>query len=387
MKVLHISHTYPLNEDSGITPFIHHIARETSSQGYEVHVLVPEHDQLESFDSVHMHTFRYSDRQSIEYKSIATQKEDIAAREVAKFVFHCFDAARQLDSEHDFDIVHAHWTIPAGIPAFLLRLFRRKKLVVHTHGRDVYNIPEIGYDVPSDWKARFVLKNVLSRADHVVSNSENCFSYAQQVGAKEETGTVIPYGVDLNTFSPEQSSESLRDRFCNDDELLLLYVGDLIYRKGVQDLIRAVKQVDVPIRLVIIGDGDYRDTLEELAQDADNITFLGFKPHDELPPYMATADALVVPSLIEAFGIVNIEALASGTPVIGAETGGIQDIITDNVGRLFEPGNTEELQGKIQELSDDAVRERLSGNARNRAETQYNWEVFGEKLDDVYQSL
>lgn len=389
-RVLMISHTYPLSPESGITPFIHHIADQMALEGYEVHVLVPAHDRLDpdAFDNVTLHPFTYSRNRSIEYKAVADDKEDVSLIELTKFVRHAFAAAWKLDKQYDFDIVHAHWTVPAGIPAFLLKLLRRKKLVVHTHGRDVYNIPEIGYDVPADWRARIVLKTVLKHADHVISNSEHCFSYAKQLGATPEKSSVLPYGVDLDSFSPEQYRQELRDMFCDKNEPLLLYVGDLIYRKGVQDLIAAVGVADMPVSLCIIGQGSYRETLEEQADEMENVSFLGFTSHDELPPYMATADVLVVPSLIEAFGIVNIEALASGTPVIGADTGGIKDIVTEEVGRLFPPGDVDALIAAIEELAaDNELRETLGENARQRAEERYNWKRFGKELDAIYRQL
>lgn len=387
MKVLMVSHTYPLDEDSGITPFIHHIAEQMEAEGFDVHVLLPEHPDRADFGEATIHTFRYSAERSMEYKAVADEKEDVSPVEVGKYAVNCFRRAAALDAVHDYDVVHAHWTVPSGIPAAALKLLRGTRLVVHTHGRDVYNIPEIGYDVPSDSRARTVIRTILRMADHVVANSRSCERYGRELGAAPWKTTVIPYGVDLEEFSPDRQPAEMPPALSADDRTLLLYVGDLIYRKGVQTLIEAVRAED-GVALAIVGDGPYRDELEEQAGDTEAIAFLGFQPHEEIPGYMAAADAFVMPSLIEAFGIVNIEALASGTPVIGAETGGIQDIVDAEVGRTFEPGNAAELQSCIAELAaDPALREELGRNARRRAEERYNWDRFGEDMAAIYRSI
>ncbi|MDY6765998.1 MAG: glycosyltransferase [Candidatus Nanohaloarchaea archaeon] len=385
-RVLMLSHTYPLDVDSGVTPFVGHIAEQMEEEGFDVHVLLPEHPELAEWGAATLHTFQYSRRRSLEYKAVADDRADISPAEVARFVTNCYRRAAALDHIYGFDAVHAHWAVPAGIPAAMLKALHGLPLVVHTHGRDVYDIPEIGYDVPSDPRARLAIRSVIRMADHVVANSRSCARYGRRLGAGRWKTSVIPYGVDLDEFSPDREDASLHSELAGDDTLLL-YVGDLIYRKGVQTLVEAVKQVD-DVSLAVVGDGPYRDSLEQLAGGDPAITFLGWKPHDEIPRYMATADVFVMPSLIEAFGVVNIEALASGTPVIGAATGGIQDIVDDDVGRLFEPGNPDELRERIQELDGDPeLRRTLGRNGRERTEQRYNWDVFGRALAEIYRSI
>lgn len=385
--ILHLSHTFPLDKESGITPFVYQTAREAANQGHDVHVLVPEHDDLEpgDFPEVAIHTFTYSSKRSIEYDAISDDESDISPVEAAKFVFGAFKAGRRLLKEEGIDIIHAHWALPAGVPAALLRRLYGTALVIHTHGRDVYNVPEAGYDIPSNMGARLMARFALRTADHVIANSTECLSYGKKLGVAEENSTVLPFGVDLEKFHPDNADASLRP--CSEDEPFLLYVGRLVERKGVQDLIRAVKGVE-NVHLGIIGKGEYRPELEELAGDAANIDFLGFQEHSVMAQYMATADIVAVPSRTEPFGIVTIEALASGTPVIGADTGGIADIVKRDVGRLFPPGDVEALTNCIDQLaSDESLRRQLGEQARTRAEEAYNWELFGERLDAVYRAI
>ncbi|MDY6761663.1 MAG: glycosyltransferase [Candidatus Nanohaloarchaea archaeon] len=385
-KILMLSHTYPLDGDSGVTPFVGHIGEQMEREGFDVHVLLPEHPGLEEWGEATLHTFTYSGQRSLEYKDVSDDRADISPVEVAKYVLNCYRRAAALHNVHGFDLVHAHWAVPSGIPAATLKLLHGTPLVVHTHGRDVYNIPEIGYDVPADPRARTVIRSVIRLADHVVANSHSCRRYARRLGAGGWKSSVIPYGVDLDEFSPGRSDAALRDTLADRDDTLLLYVGDLIYRKGVQTLIEAVKEVDA-VSLAVVGDGPYREELERMAGGDPSITFCGWKPHGDIPRFMATADVFVMPSLIEAFGIVNIEALATGTPVIGAETGGIPDIIDEDVGRTFEPGNVDQLQARIEELSgSEELQEELGRNGRERAEERYNWDVFGQELEEIYRS-
>lgn len=387
MNILHISHTYPLDAESGVTPFVHQIAREAANQGHDVHVLVPEHDDLDvsEFPEVTVHTFSYSEQRSIEYHAVSDDTADISPVEAVKFTHHCARAVHRLHRQHDFDVLHAHWAVPAGVPAAVVSRLRRLPLVVHTHGRDVYNIPEIGYDIPSHLGARLAIRFALRSADHVIANSRDCRAYGTELGASEENSTVLPFGVDQDKFRPARADPDFRP---DEDGTFIVYVGRLVERKGVQDLIAAVKQCDANVQLSIIGAGEYREELEEQANGADNIGFLGFLEHDLLARYMATADIVAVPSRIEPFGIVNIEALAAGTPVIGADTGGIAEILDDDIGRLFPPGDVTALAAVITELADDDdLREQLGKNARDRAEKRYTWERFGERLDDIYRSV
>ncbi len=305
-----------------------------------------------------------------------------------KFVAGQFRAAGRLHREHGFDLVHAHWAAPSGASALGLKLRHRIPYLVHVHGRDVYNEPAYGYDVPSDVKARAAIRMVLSRADHVLANSRETLDRAAALGADRSRGSVLPFGVDLERFSPGNADPALRPDCCGDGDTFLLYAGRLVERKGVQDLIAAVERCDEGVCLGIVGRGPYRDALEKQAAGMDSVAFLGYQPHSRLAAYMATADVAAVPSRVEPFGIVTIEALASGTPVVGADTGGMHDILDEAVGRRFPPGDVDALAGCIDELArDSGLRAELGDAARERAEQTYTWARFGKKLEDVYSAI
>lgn len=128
------------------------------------------------------------------------------------------------------------------------------------------------------------------------------------------------------------------------------YVGRFSEEKGIKTLVNVAKSL--PYKLLLIGDGPLKEDLEEMSVGSDNITFVGFKQWDELKPILSKAKFMVTPSeCYEVFGLVNIEAQALGTPVLGADIGGIPETITEGItGLLFESGNENSLRNKIIEM-------------------------------------
>ena len=239
-----------------------------------------------------------------------------------------------------YDYVHAHWLIPQGI----IQSFFKKPYLVTGHGGDIRSLN------------RGIIKNLkircLKKAQKitVVSSSlqEDIKRLAPNVRAE-----VISMGCDTTKFSPTFR----RDNYFNQkDHKVALFVGRLAEVKGVSYLIEAMKHVDA--YLAIVGDGPLRAELECQARDqGDKILFLGSKSHTELPEIYASADLFVGPSVTtengekEGLGLVFLEAMASGTPVIGSNSGGIPEIIKDgHNGFLVEERNTEELAGKINQI-------------------------------------
>ena len=156
----------------------------------------------------------------------------------------------------------------------------------------------------------------------------------------------------------------------------LVCVGRMHPSKGQDVLLRAVALLPDPVRLVLVGDGPARADYVTLSQGldiADQCTFVGTVPLEDVPRWMAMAAVTVVPSRAEAFGMVNIESLAVGTPVIASCVGGIPEIIRDGVdGFLVPPDNPPALANAIQKvLKTPGLRDRMSANARQRFLDRY----------------
>jgi glycosyltransferase involved in cell wall biosynthesis len=166
----------------------------------------------------------------------------------------------------------------------------------------------------------------------------------------------------------------------------------LIERKGVRYLIAAlpyVLQVLPGYRLAIVGEGAQRDDLANLAVTlgvSNNIDFVGPQTPQQVSSWMRRAKLFVLPSLEEGLGVVLVESLASGTPCIGSDVGGIPDVVTPDVGRLVPPSDPRTLSAAMLDvLASPAGWSILSQNARQRAQTYFGWHSIGARLMKVYQ--
>lgn len=195
-------------------------------------------------------------------------------------------------------------------------------------------------------------------------------------------------GVDIETFQPGLRSQEMRSRLSqgHPDSPLLLYVGRLSAEKEI-DQIKPILKAIPSARLALVGDGPYRAELEKHFADT-HTCFAGYMTGRELGAAFASADAFVFPSRTETLGLVLLEAMAAGCPVVAARSGGIPDIVQDGVnGYLFDP---EDPQGAIaatqQLLANHSQRETLRHNARREAE-RWGWPAATQQLENYYQSI
>lgn len=195
-------------------------------------------------------------------------------------------------------------------------------------------------------------------------------------------------GVDIETFRPHLRSQQMRSRLSqgHPEAPLLLYVGRLSAEKEI-DRIKPILQTIPAARLALVGDGPNRQGLEKhFAGTATH--FVGYLQGEELAAAFASADAFIFPSCTETLGLVLLEAMAAGCPVVAARSGGIPDIVQDGVnGFLFDP---DDEQGAIvatqRLLSDHTQRDALRQNARQEAE-RWSWAAATRQLQGYYQSV
>src|SRR6185437_8816337 len=174
----------------------------------------------------------------------------------------------------------------------------------------------------------------------------------------------------------------------------LLFVGAqhrAHFFKAIQTLLRAL--INVPIaHLLLVGDGDLRRDFETLAHDlgiASQVTFAGRVEADELPAIYRSADVLVLPSETrgEAFGMVLLEAMASGRPVIASDLPGVRSVVRDGVdGFLTVPGDADALAGRLLTLAQMPLAQRMAMGARGRRKTEarFDWDKIGRRLEELY---
>ncbi len=195
-------------------------------------------------------------------------------------------------------------------------------------------------------------------------------------------------GVDTDSFHPDLVSTQMRDRLSqgHPDAPLLLYVGRVSAEKEI-DKIKPVLENIPNARLAIVGNGPAREELEALFADT-NTHFVGYLHGQDLGSAYASADAFIFPSSTETLGLVLLEAMAAGCPVVAARRGGIPDIVTDGVnGYLFEPDDPQGAVAATQKLlAQREEREQLRENARKEAE-KWGWSAATAQLRNFYQGV
>ena len=234
-------------------------------------------------------------------------------------------------------------------------------------------------------------REVGRRADAVIATSAEELTELRALGVPPLPVSVVPCGVDLDRFHPDGPVAP------RGDHPLLLGVGRLVPHKGFDTLIRALaKLTDAELVLAggppsggLEGDADAR-RLREVARDAgvaDRVTLLGGVPADDVPALMRAADAVACVPWYEPFGMVAVEAMACGVPVVASAVGGLLDTVVDGTtGLHVAPHATAELAARLGDLlTDPDLRERLGRAAAERARDRYSWPRVAAQTVDVYR--
>ena len=273
----------------------------------------------------------------------------------------------------EYDVVHAHWLIPQGI----VQSFFEKNYIITGHGGDVTSLNK---GVIKKLKIR-----ALKRASYVTTVS-NALKKEMLNLDKDISVTVRSMGVNCAEFSPEYR---VGNYFNQMGGKVILFVGRLAEKKGVSYLIEAMKEVDA--KLVIVGKGTLETELKRQAQEqGSKIIFLGAKTHEELKVIYASADIFVAPSITakdgdkEGFGLVFLEAMASGLPVIGSNSGGIPDIVQNGInGFLTEEKNAYDIANKINFLlAHQDIYEQIRHGAIETAKN-YDYSVIADEYKNI----
>ena len=243
-------------------------------------------------------------------------------------------------------------------------------------------------------------KRVLRKSDHTVVLSEYTKRKLEKAYGLSPTKIhTIPGGVDLNRFRPHDDKQSFRNRLgIPNSHFTLLTVRNLEPRMGLENLILAFKKVvedKTDTFLILGGEGPLAPELKSLAREvgiADLVKFTGFIPEEELPSYYQVADLFVLPTTeLEGFGLVTVEALASGLPVLGTPVGGTKEILA-HMGPefLFEdatPDSMAELILKSMQTwaTNPEPYNQISRKCRKVAEKYYSWNAHVTKLENLFQ--
>lgn len=281
--------------------------------------------------------------------------------------------------KRDVEVINGHFTVPSSLFLPVVSRSFDVPLVVNAMGADIY--APTRYDLLRPVLDVVNYRYVLRFADRVVVPSTDMRDrLPHPVRSK---CSVIPYFVDHRKFRPAEESGG--------GPLRILTVARLVERKNLETAIAAVASANdrgVDIEYRIGGAGPQRDTLERTVKREsveDVVTFLGYLPEEEKIAEFREADVFLLPSHHEAFGIVFLEAMASGCPVVTSNVGGQTDIVTDSVGYTCDPEDTRAIADAIGAVA--SRHDEMGQKARARVEERYTEEVVVDQYRDLYEEV
>ncbi len=308
----------------------------------------------------------------------------------------------QADQGIDYPVVHTNYWLSSWVGMELKKVQPLSQ--VHTH----HSLGAVKYqsvtDIPPIASTRLAVeKACLETAERIVATSPQEQDHIRTLVSQTANIDIIPCGTDIRRFGAVSQSEARLRLGIPKSSLVVLYVGRFDKRKGIETLVRAVSHSIFPgladIRLIIVGgsrpgqsDGIERERIEGIVDELglrEYTTFPGRVDHDTLPYYYAAANVCAVPSHYEPFGLVTIEAMAAGTPVVGSNVGGLQfTIAPEKTGLLCEPQDELAFAQAIDRiLASPQWQKQLGAAARTRVETLFSWDGVAQQLGKLYLSL
>jgi len=351
----------------GVETFVWEISRELARRGEEVHIFGGRGKILREIPRVRLRLFPFWPREKI--PNLGRRFRKLGER----LSMAVLALSPLLGEGYDLLHIHKPFDLPLG---WAVRKFKGTKLILGSHGTDFF---------AGD---RLFARGV----DASVSCSEyNSRLIAGRYGIKPE---VIYNGIDPQVFRPLRfpDRELQRGLSLSGEDKIIIYVGRLIGLKGLKVLLKAVACLKKRsgIKLLIVGDGEDRSSIQELGERlglSQQILFAGFVPHSELHRYYSLAHIAVFPTLAdEAFGISICEAMACGVATVATRVGGIPELIQNgDTGFLTQPGNEMELAEKIQILlADERLRRDMGERASQTVEKNFTWEKVADRLQKAY---
>ena len=398
-KLLVVTSTFPRWPNDTDPPFVFELSKRLTDV-FEVTIHTPHYKGAlvrETMDGLRVHRFRYCFAQ---FETLAGGQGIVPKLRRNKcyylllpfFLIAQFFSLLLLVASIRPDVIHAHWLIPQGLMAVLVKRIFGIPVVVTAHGADVFSLRQ----TPFIW----VKKYIVNSSDRIVTVSRSLARILFEDTRSNVEPAVISMGVDASLFSPHKKTNDIREKF-NIHGPFLLFVGRLTEKKGVRYLIGSMTKVVVEVpeaKLLIVGHGELERELKEQVKQLnlqDAICFAGGVPYDQLPPYYASADVFIGPSIqvaggdTEGFGLTFVEASMSGCLVIGTKTGGIEDIIDDGrTGFLVFPKNSLMLAEKIlyiiNNINDFFW---IKDNGRFDGIKKYDWPVIVNDYLKLFKNL
>lgn len=379
---------YPPDDGGGIGTYSYNLARGLKERGHKVIVITQtlEQDSHKFHEDIEVYRFQYRYFPKLEKLLPGL-----------KWSLFIADKIKELDNQHHFDVVEFPNWEGVGF-AYLLQKGRKRVIVrMHTPYFEALAIDKKKEEISfADHFTCWLEKKSCQLSDALVSSTKTHRDLmVKTYGLKQEKITILPLGIHLVDKPNGSVSPGTKKK------LKVLYVSRMERRKGTATLIDSVRRVifDCPnATFVFIGKdrdqsptgGNFRNYfLSKNEGLKEEVNFLGYVPHEELQQYYRNCDVFVVPSLYESFGLIYVEAMMYGKPVIGCKTGGIPEVIDEGqTGLLVEPNNSDELSKAIVHLLDhEDLRREMGQKARKACEERFSYQLMAKRTEELYQRI
>lgn len=389
-------HSCPVGElgtkdTGGMNVYIRELARELGNRGHRIDIYTRRHDPrdpqvIEITENVRVIHLKAGKNGYMHKLDIYPYLSDIT------FALEDF---RTREGIH-YDLIHSHYWLSGLVGNWAQNYWGIPHLIMfHTLGA-VKNTTGVGEEEP---RLRIATEGQLVKnCDRIITATEREITELERFyDAPADRMQVVPCGVDLNLFRPVDQATARRQLGFDPEEKLLLYVGRLEPQKGIERLLAAISHLKHlrKIKLAVIGgDGQHEPEFQRLLQLSekldvrDKVFFAGRVEQQNLPTYYSAADLLVVPSHHESFGLVALEALACGTPVVASDVGAMRSIIIENetgcvVSQADPPGLADKIEAYFIELrfrfgSPEMIRDSVA---------KFAWPTIADALAEEYVTV
>ena len=373
MKIAMIGRSIPPFDRGGIQTHIAELSRALARKGVDTHVFIVGQGSKRpgrevSEENLHVHPIRCI---------------PLPRLTLGEYLSYSLNCGRQI-GKYDLDLVHGH-----SMYSFGYALVKKLPFVLTMHGtqlNEFKNSLQYGASpnhIITDYSSMLMERYSGRKADRIiVVSNENKADVISQYGVPSQKVEAIPNGVDVSRFKPS-----------NCESKNILFVGRLHERKGIDKLLQSFSEVvkeDKEAVLNIVGSGEDEARLKALARKfklgKKNLTFRGFVPEQQLTRLYEEASIFVLPSYYEGFGIVLIEAMSAGLPLVSVKTGGATEVISDGKnGYLVDYKSM--ARGILKILSDDKLRRKMGRESRKIVEKKYTWQKIASDVVDVYKGV
>lgn len=384
MKILMLSWEYPPRIVGGMARVVHDLSQRLYKDGHEVTVITYRDGDTPYYENDKGVNVYRVDNYMIHPNNFVDWVMQLNFNMVAK-------ASELMNKEGKFDVIHAHdWLVTYATKS--LKDAYKIPVVTTIHatenGRNSGIHDEVQrYINDSEWLLTYESTEVIVNSNFMKGDLQRIF------GLPFEKINVIPNGINLNNFNGIEKDYDFRRQYAMDNEKIILYVGRLVYEKGIQHLITAMPKILSHYhdsKLVICGKGGMMDELKEEARNLgieNKVYFAGYCDSKKVQKMYKCADIAVFPSTYEPFGIVALEAMLAGIPTVVSDIGGLNEIIEHGQnGMKSYAGNANSIADSVLALLfDPKLCDTVSKNAVKKVKELYNWNKIAQDTHYVYE--